>query len=382
MMISVLRHIGVLCFFAASQAYAFTDALSLYDQTTAIVSDKFYDQTFRGLPWSDFVKTYRQQLSPASSEKELKFVTNDLLSNLKASHTKFLSDSDQEFHALKSVFSHTIEGNRLYQIGAWFVRINERWFIRAIFPGGPADKAGLVRGDEIISVNERALEPVHSFIDGHTVRVAYRRISGGRIRYASVPPSYESFQESLLRGTLASKRVIELNGKRIGYFHLWSGTHERFLEATQQAARELESTTDAMIFDLRDGFGGAYPKYAEPFFAEDLTTGGSIPRLYSKPIVVLINDGVRSGKEWVAHLLKAKHRGPLIGSTTGGQFLAGELFDIVKDRFALYLAVEFDPTMPNLEGKGVSPDIIVPAPVPFAQGADPELQAALEYLAK
>ena len=97
---------------------------------------------------------------------------------------------------------------------------------------------------------------------------------------------------------------------------------------------------------------------------------------------MLINDGVRSGKEWVAHLLKIRHRGPLIGSTTGGKFLAGELFDIAKDHFALYLAVEFDPSMPDLEGEGVPPDIMVPAPVPFAQGADPELKAALEYLTK
>jgi C-terminal processing protease CtpA/Prc len=120
-------------FGGAAQA-PFKNALNIYDKATAIVADHFYDQTFRGLSWATLVHQYRLQLGVQSSADDLEAVVNDLLQNLHASHTEFLSFADQEYHGLESIFSGNIDGDRFFQIGAWFQNIDGKWFVRDSFP--------------------------------------------------------------------------------------------------------------------------------------------------------------------------------------------------------------------------------------------------------
>jgi C-terminal processing protease CtpA/Prc len=96
-------------------------------------------------------------------------------------------------------------------------------------------------------------------------------------------------------------------------------------------------------------------------------------------MVILIKDGVRSGKEWISDILKQSHRATLIGEPTKGYFLAAKLFQIVPGRFDLYLATAKGPG-PDLEGHGVPPDIEVPATLPYSAGSDPQLQRGLNLL--
>src|SRR6185436_6791283 len=51
-------------------------------------------------------------------------------------------------------------------------------------------------------------------------------------------------------------------------------------------------SVDAIVVDFRGGFGGAGPEYAERL------------RRITRPKYLLIDDGVRSGKEWVTALVK------------------------------------------------------------------------------
>ena len=360
------------------------DALKIYDQTADTVTRNFYDRTFRSLPWEKMVASYRTKLGGPVEEEELKRTINDLLDNLHASHTEFLSDGDQEYWGLKSIFSHQIDGAPVEQIGAWFVKIRGRWFIRNIFSGSPAEKAGLLGGDEIVSVNDKPLEPVRSFTGStvEPVKIAYRRSPDARESVIEVVPELRGIQSSLLRATLASRRVILRGRSRIGYFHLWAGTHPQFKEALTGAAQEFSSSTDAFILDLRDGFGGTDPSYLNPFFDHD-DAGHSIRQIYSKPMVVLINGGTRSGKEWITYLFKQTKRATLVGSRTAGYFLAGMPFEIKPGMFLLYLAVSGDgPSGVNLEGKkkGVVPDIYIGFELPYSAGKDPQLEAAISKL--
>jgi carboxyl-terminal processing protease len=71
-----------------------------------------------------------------------------------------------------------------------------------------------------------------------------------------------------LRGLESSARVIESNGRRIGYVHVWcyaSSIYQRALEhlLSQGALKDA----DALIWDLRDGWGGAQPEYLDLFNA-------------------------------------------------------------------------------------------------------------------
>jgi carboxyl-terminal processing protease len=355
--------------------------LSVYDNVVDLTSKHFYDQTFRGLDWHKMTIEYRQRLSDSSSERQLKDTINDLLKNLKASHTEFITEDDQEYHGLRSVFSLKIEGDQLYQCGGWYQNIDGKWFVKNVFNSTPLDQAGIVSGDEIISVNGKPFAEVKSCDTDLLIDLSYRHHQFGPEILVKIRPEKKSVQQLLLESTSLSNRIQMVGSKRVGYFHLWSGTHDRFLESIQAAAKEMAEATDVLILDLRDGYGGAWTPYIQSFFDKDLESGEKIPQIYSKPIYVLINDGVRSGKEYLAFLFKKEKRAKLIGSNTAGHFLGGSLFDIVNGKYALYLAVENDPTG-VLEGRGVAPDIQIDQLLPYSGGKDVQLEATLELIRK
>ncbi len=356
-------------------ARASENALQIYDKTTYIVTHNFYDQIFRNLPWADLVQKYRSELKPTSSDEQLSQKLNELLDVLNASHTEFLSSSDQEYWALKSIFSGDIQGALLKQAGAWFVKVNDKWFVKNVFSKTPAEKSGLLAGDEIISADNQSFRPVDSFLNKKTVVLKVRRQEGAPTFEIKLNPCRESFQQTLLNSTKQSYAIIKRGKARVAYFHLWSGTHDDFKNALKNAATDARNKSDVFILDLRDGFGGAYPEYIEPFFSQ-----GSSDAIYSKPLVVLINDGVRSGKEWITYNLKQEKRATLIGTQTKGYFLAGKPFEIQPDRFLLYLAVQEVPSAPKLEHNGVKPDIEVQFQLPYSQGNDPVLEKAFKYI--
>lgn len=147
----------------------------IYDKTVEITSKNFYDQTFRGLNWSELTQTYRNRISDQSSLNELKVVLNELLGNLKASHTKFLTADNQDYHALQSIFSRRIDGGRIFQCGEWYKQIGHKWFIQNVLANSPMAKAGLISGDEIVSVDGKPFEEIKSCDTSSSVEIKFRR---------------------------------------------------------------------------------------------------------------------------------------------------------------------------------------------------------------
>ena len=63
-----------------------------------------------------------------------------------------------------------------------------------------------------------------------------------------------------------SARIIEADGRKIGYVHIWSYARFQY----QQLLEDLLTSgklkdADALIWDLRDGWGGAEPGYLDIF---------------------------------------------------------------------------------------------------------------------
>jgi carboxyl-terminal processing protease len=95
---------------------------------------------------------------------------------------------------------------------------------------------------------------------------------------------------------------------------------------------------------------------------------------------LLIDAQTRSAAEIMAYGYKRSAFGPLLGTTTAGAVSSGRLYPMPGDTL-LYLAVaglDFDGY--RLEGTGVIPDHWVERPLPYAQGADPVLDAAAKLL--
>ena len=186
-----------------------------------------------------------------------------------------------------------------------------------------------------------------------------------------------------------SATLIERDGRKIGYIHLWTlaapGSMSAIAEAL--AAGPLKDA-DGLVLDLRGRWGGGSSDAAELFLG-DTPSFRLIPRggedilanvRWRRPLVAIIDEGTRSGLEVFAYALKANGI-PLVGTRTAGALLAGSAY-LLPDDSLLELAVS-DAVIGDgvrLEGNGVVPDVPVPFSLPYAAGRDPQREAAIEEM--
>lgn len=359
----------------ASRSFAngYCPNLKDYDLITKAVTEKFYDKKFGGLNWPERVSNYRTKIRCSGDSKHVAAIINQLLQELKTSHTAIYTKNDIEYWGLKSIFSGDLSQFEIPFVGIWPMKINEKMFARFVLSGLPASKANVKAGDSLLSLNGSAFEPL-GFPEGQNSILLFSH-DGKKSQEVSIKPRSISVQEAFLRASKKSEEIIQPDGTgKIGYFHLWCGTHPSFLEALNQALERFKKEgITKLILDLRDGFGGANPEYlkvlvTDPFFQK-------IPKLF------LINDGVRSGKEWLVAIIKRDGLGQLIGTKTAGAFIAGGPVDLGTDKYLLYLAMkEFNPPdIPKLEGVGVAPDVVIEDCHQFCADHDPVLDWAINH---
>ena len=254
-------------------------------------------------------------------------------------------------------------------------------------------QAGVLLGDEIVSADDRPFRPVDSF------RGKVGRPS--RFRSAARPArrrSRSAYRRPIFTRTRCScaalktsARVIATDKAQIGYVHVWSYASRRIQSALEDLISEGPlKDADALVWDLRGGWGGAQPQYLDLFNPRAPTmqikdrngATGFVDVKWRKPVAMLINEGTRSGKEVLAYGFKQYRLGELIGHRTEGAVLAATAF-LIGDDGLLLLAVE-DVLVDGqrLEGVGVTPTIEVPFDWRYAAGADPQLDRAVQVLAR
>jgi carboxyl-terminal processing protease len=82
---------------------------------------------------------------------------------------------------------------------------------------------------------------------------------------------------------------------------------------------------------------------------------------YNKPIVVIINEGTRSAKEFLSYQFKTSHRAILVGKQTAGAFLGAGSFPISDNGLLEMAIVGLRVDGIKLEQDGVRPDVEVQA---------------------
>jgi carboxyl-terminal processing protease len=377
-----------------------------FDEVWELVRDRFYDPRLHGLDWQAMRARYRPQAASARNQQETAILINAMLADLGASHTHYYTPEDPAYYQLADIFSGALERRGLERvfsrgevtypgIGVFAQADDEgRIFITGVIEGAPADQAGLLVGDEILSVDDSPFQPVDSFRGKVRIPVSLRirRTSGAAPTAISVTPAELHPNAMFLRGLQASARIIGTgNGGHIGYVHVWSYAGHRYQSALEDLIADGPlRDADALVWDLRGGWGGAQPEYLDLFNPRAPTmqvTGrngktGLIDVKWRKPVAMLINGGSRSGKEVLAYGFKEYRLGELIGDRTEGAVLAATAF-LVGDEGLLLLAVE-DVLVDGqrLEGVGVTPTIEVPFDPRYAAGADPQLERAVQVLSR
>ena len=376
-----------------------------FDQVWDLVRDRFYDPSLHGLDWQAARTRYRPQAVSARSREDAAATINAMLAELGASHTHYYTPEDPAYYQLADIFVGALEHRGLERvfpkgevaypgIGAFTEPDGEgSAFVTGVIEGAPAHQAGVLVGDEILSADGRPFRPVDSFRGkvGAPVSLQIRRASGAAPISISVTPADLRPGAMFLHGLEASARVIVAgNGARVGYVRVWSYANRRYQSALEELIGEgALKDADALIWDLRGGWGGAQPQYLDLFNPRAPTMQvkdrngetGLVGVKWRKPVAMLINQGTRSGKEVLAYGFKEYRLGELVGQRTEGAVLAATAF-LIGDDGLLLLAVE-DVLVDGkrLEGVGVEPTIEVKFDSRYAAGGDPQLDRAVQVLA-
>ena len=375
----------------------------VFQEIWQTVRDTFFDPKLRGLDWEAMKQGYGKEAEAAESTEQFASVVNRMLSELKTSHTEYYTQEEPEYYQLEGIFwsfagekfKPFLAGGspRYVGIGISTATIGGKVFIRAVYDGLPAAKAGLRLGDQILDVDGKPFQPIRSFAAkaNQSVHVRVQRTPDVvSVTALSVTPQSLDPRTMFMDALKASVQVIEKDGVKIGYIHMWSYAGEAYQEQLEDELNGRLSNADGLVLDLRDGWGGANSNYLWPFVAPQLTTT-SIARngkrsefraAWRKPVCLLVNDGTKSGKEILAYYFRKAHCGPIVGSPTAGAVMAGSPF-VMADGSLLYLAVSdglLDGKRP--EGHPVVPDVEVPFKLEYAGGGDPQKIAAVDSIAK
>jgi carboxyl-terminal processing protease len=344
-----------------------------------------------GLDWERVGVLYRRQAASAAGRTEFQRVVNRMLAELRASHLHFYTVDDFDYYFMRQVFLPDKPAVEVEHIGIMGSAQEDGFVVSAVFEDGPAARAGLQVGDRLIAVDwQQPFRSAGSFSGkAGTVACLAVRSNGEEERIVQVLPFKQTAVEAFAEATGASARVIEKDGRRIGYIHVWCMTHREILAQFEFSVREKLRDTDGMIVDLRDGYGGHPSRFDYVFFQPAMEMnvvsrgGQSVTEHfgYHQPLVAIINEGSRSAKECYAYALKKTGRARLVGTNTAGYVLGAGAVEVGDDGLLMFPTSDLRLDGQRLEGVGVAPDVEI-APRNSYTRSDAQIAAAVAEVLK
>jgi carboxyl-terminal processing protease len=263
-----------------------------------------------------------------------------------------------------------------------------------ILPGGAAEKEGLLAGDIILSINGepyagRDLNDAVSLLHGEEGSELTLLLRRGE----------EEFEKRLTRAKIVTPSVSSelLADGMLGYIRVQSFANQT-AEDFGAALRDMEEKqARGLIIDLRNNSGGLVDRGVE--IADMLLDAGTVttvrtndadaePKAYTTgdgatrlPYVLLVNGDTASTSEILAGAIKDNRGGYLIGTQTTGKGILQRLEQFVDgDGARITVAQYFTPNGDAVNGVGITPDFVVDDPDPDGEGADPQMEKAIELL--
>ena len=264
------------------------------------------------------------------------------------------------------------------------IRITEETGVpKVISPidGTPAAHAGLEPGDLIVAVNGEATDGMDLL---QTVS-ALRGDPGSRVTLTIERGNKAPFPVTLRRATIDVPTVkYQLEPNRIAFLRISefdATTPGAARAAIETMKREAGGHLRGLMLDLRDDPGGLLG--AAIAIAGDFLDGGTVVstrgrlsadnQVYAAsgggdllpgvPVAVLVNSGSASASEIVAGALQDRRRATVMGTRSFGK---GSVQTVIPlgDEGALRLttALYYTPSGRSIQGIGISPDVVLPAP--------------------
>jgi carboxyl-terminal processing protease len=274
-------------------------------------------------------------------------------------------------------------------IGAELAKTNGILLVKRVMAFGPAEKAGLKAGSEVVSINGL---PTRTMAIEDAVKLL-RGPAGTTVELEVAPPNGTSQRLTLTRAQLLF-RPVEGRLLEGGLVHIRvSGFDKATAGEVRKALTRLGGPeAKGVVLDFRNESGGVLEAVTEVasllvgpnrtlWFLKD-TTGrvseakSRSPAVTSLPLVVLVNGQTRCG-ELIAVAVRRNQRGTVVGQRTSGTSAAKQMVKNPDGTSRLAPAGSFlaDRIQP-ITGVGVQPDKVLPD----SASDDDFLKAAREAL--
>ena len=258
----------------------------------------------------------------------------------------------------------------------------EEGFVKVISPieDSPAFEAGILAGDFIIQIDDT---PVFGLTLNEAVDLM-RGEKGQSITITVSRDGTEPFEVKIIRDIIKIQSVKNETYNNIGYLRITSFTEQTedgLLKSIKKIEKEY-TNIDGYVLDLRSNPGGLLSqavKVTDIFLkrGEIVSTRGrdkkDIRRYRAKnkdhtngkPIVVLINGGSASASEIVAGALQDHRRAIIVGTQSFGKGSVQTIIPFQRSNadnvsgIRLTTARYYTPSGESIQGKGITPDIIV-----------------------
>jgi carboxyl-terminal processing protease len=289
---------------------------------------------------------------------------------------------------------------------------NGRLRITGFVDGSPAEEAGVLIGDEVVSVDGIGIGEIG---DPNMVIGKIKGEAGVGVTVGFFRPSdgleHEFFIE---RREIKTENILSdilyMDGDMpIGYIYIkmFDGAAYDYFE--RHLDRLLESGIEALVVDLRGNPGGDFEetvKIADRLIGEGIIVytedragrreyRRSDARALDMPLRVLIDAGSASASEILAGAIKDQGAGRLIGEKTFGKGIVQAVMTLSDGSGLKYTRSRyFTPSGVCIDGGGIEPDILVDARGPdgaapprgdirsaargYLPGGDVQLETALE----
>lgn len=261
----------------------------------------------------------------------------------------------------------------------------------------PAERSGMLAGDEILSINNTPTDGMSTDAAVKLIRgpkgteVVFRVMRSGEIKEIRVVrdvinvPTIESaynaatgiytisfysftatatnqFEQAIrdMRAQGASKLIIDLRGNPGGYLDSAVAIASKFLPKGAAVVTEDYKGNRENIVHRSSGAGGV---------AESI------------PVVILIDQGSASASEILGGALQDAGRATLIGTRSFGKGSVQELIDLGGGSLKVTVARWLTPNGTSISDGGLTPDIVVErTPEDVLADRDPQMSRAIQFL--
>ena len=340
--------------------------IEMYDNVWRLINSKYVDQTNNEQNWHKWRHKYDNVIK---TDEDAYVAIDTMVASLNDPYTKFLNP--KEFQEETSSIKGSLKGIGI-QIGVK----DGKLMVIAPIEDTPAEKAGLLADDEILSIDGKSTK-------GITVDKAADQIrgeEGTQVTLLIKRKNMEPKEYTITRAEIEIKSVTQKVPTKmevpedICYIRLSSFISRN---AAKEVAEIINNNKDkkAFIVDLRSNPGGLLSNaiYISDMFLNGGAIVSTVDRdgyketqkatsgvLTTKPLVVLLNKGSASASEIFSGAMKDNKRAVLVGTQSFGKGLVQEI-NKLPNNAGINITIQkyLTPNGTDIHKKGITPDVVV-----------------------